>query len=92
MAWPNGRTVRILSVVDAFRVIVPHLRGYGTTPFLSSETVRNAQQSVVAQDIIHLLDALDIQKATLSPVLIGERGRRMSWRCYGLDVAKRWSR
>jgi alpha/beta hydrolase fold len=40
-----------------YRVIVPHLRGYGTTSFLSSETLRNGQPSVVALDIIALMDA-----------------------------------
>ena len=48
-----------------YRVIVPYLRGYGTTRFLSSETFRNGQQSVVALDIIALMDALKIQKAIL---------------------------
>ena len=46
-----------------YRVIVPYLRGYGTTRFLSSETPRNGQQSVLAVDAIALMDALDIQKA-----------------------------
>jgi pimeloyl-ACP methyl ester carboxylesterase len=50
-----------------YRVIVPYLRGYGTTRFLSSETVRNGQPSVVALDLIALLDALKIQK----PILAG---------------------
>ena len=48
-----------------YRVIVPYLRGYGTTRFLSSETVRNGQQSVIAVDIIALMDALKIEKATI---------------------------
>ena len=48
-----------------YRVIVPYLRGYGTTRFLSSETFRNGQQSVVALDIIALMDALKIEKAIL---------------------------
>jgi pimeloyl-ACP methyl ester carboxylesterase len=48
------------------RVIVPYLRGYGTTRFLSNDTVRNGQQSVVAVDIIALMDALKIEKATLA--------------------------
>jgi pimeloyl-ACP methyl ester carboxylesterase len=46
-----------------YRVIVPYLRGYGSTTFLSSETFRNAQQSVVALDVIALMDALKIDKA-----------------------------
>ncbi len=49
-----------------YRAIVPYLRGYGTTSFLSSETFRNAQQSVVAVDIIALMDALKIEKAILA--------------------------
>jgi pimeloyl-ACP methyl ester carboxylesterase len=48
-----------------YRVIVPYLRGYGTTSFLSAETVRNGQQTVVALDIIHLMDALQIHKAII---------------------------
>jgi pimeloyl-ACP methyl ester carboxylesterase len=48
-----------------YRVIVPYSRGYGTTRFLSSETMRNAQQSAVALDIIALMDALKIQTATV---------------------------
>jgi pimeloyl-ACP methyl ester carboxylesterase len=49
-----------------YRVIVPYLRGYGTTRFLSKETFRNAQQSAVGLDIIALMDALKIQKATIA--------------------------
>jgi pimeloyl-ACP methyl ester carboxylesterase len=49
-----------------YHVIVPYLRGYGTTTFLSSGTVRNAQQSAVAQDTINLMDALKIDKAIIA--------------------------
>jgi pimeloyl-ACP methyl ester carboxylesterase len=48
-----------------YRVVVPYLRGYGSTRFLSSEAFRNGQPSVVAVDIIALMDALKIQKATI---------------------------
>src|ERR1700691_1870692 len=48
-----------------YRVIVPYLRGYGTTSFLSSSTMRNGEQAAVALDIIALMDALKIQKAVL---------------------------
>ena len=77
----NGRPVILLhgwpydihSYVDVapllasagYRVIVPYLRGYGTTRFLSSETLRNGQQSAIAVDIIALMDALKIEKAIL---------------------------
>jgi pimeloyl-ACP methyl ester carboxylesterase len=54
-----------LLAAKGYRVIVPYLRGYGTTRFLSSATVRNAQQSAVAQDVIALMDALKINKAII---------------------------
>ena len=78
----NGRPVILLhgwpydihSYVDVapllasagYRVIVPYLRGYGTTRFLSSETPRNGQQSVIAVDIIAFMDALKIEQAIIS--------------------------
>src|ERR1700733_9128251 len=67
--WPydiySYADVAPLLASAGYRVIVPYLRGYGTTRFLSSETFRNGQQSVVALDIIALMDALKIQKATI---------------------------
>ena len=68
--WPYD----IYSFVDVasllasagYRVIVPYLRGYGTTRFLSGDTMRNGQQSAVALDAIALMDALKIDKATLA--------------------------
>ena len=49
-----------------YRVIVPYLRGYGTTRFLSSDTMRNGQQAVLAVDILALMDALKIERAILT--------------------------
>jgi pimeloyl-ACP methyl ester carboxylesterase len=49
-----------------YRVVVPYLRGYGTTRFLSTETFRNGQPSVVAVDITALMDALKIDKAVIA--------------------------
>jgi pimeloyl-ACP methyl ester carboxylesterase len=68
--WPYD----IYSYVDVapllakagYRVIIPYLRGYGTTSFLSSGTFRNGQQSVIALDIIALMDALNIKQAILA--------------------------
>ena len=68
--WPYD----IYSFVDVtpllasagYRVIVPYLRGYGLTRFLSSGTFRNGQPSAVAVDIIALMDALKIEKAILA--------------------------
>ena len=68
--WPYD----IYSFVDVapllasagYRVIVPYVRGYGSTRFLSSDTFRNGQPSAVAVDLIALMDALKIQKAILA--------------------------
>ena len=49
-----------------FRVIVPYVRGYGPTRFLSNDTFRNGQQAAVAMDVIDLMDALRIDKAILA--------------------------
>jgi pimeloyl-ACP methyl ester carboxylesterase len=54
-----------LLAAAGYRVIVPYLRGYGTTRFLSPDTPRNAQQSVLAADIVALMDALKIRQAVL---------------------------
>jgi pimeloyl-ACP methyl ester carboxylesterase len=48
-----------------FRVIVPYLRGYGTTRFLSDATVRNGEQAALAVDVVALMDALTIDRAIL---------------------------
>jgi pimeloyl-ACP methyl ester carboxylesterase len=55
-----------LLAAKGYRVIVPYLRGYGSTRFLSSDTFRNGQQAVVALDIIALMDALKIKKAVVA--------------------------
>jgi pimeloyl-ACP methyl ester carboxylesterase len=68
--WPYD----IHSYIDAssglaeagYRVIVPYLRGYGTTRFLSNETFRNGEQAALALDVIALLDALEIETAILA--------------------------
>jgi pimeloyl-ACP methyl ester carboxylesterase len=67
--WPydiySFADVTPLLVAEGYRVIIPYLRGFGTTRFLSNKTFRNGQQSVVAQDIIALMDALKIKKAVI---------------------------
>jgi len=72
-----------------YRVIVPHLRGYGTTRFLSNDAVRNGQPSAVALDVVSLMDALKIQKAILAGFDWGARSAAIVaalWpeRCKGL--------
>ena len=56
-----------------YRVIVPYLRGHGTTRFLSDRTFRNAQQSAIAMDVIALMDALKIHRAVLAGFDWGSR-------------------
>ena len=58
---------------QGYRVIVPYLRGYGSTTFLSADTVRNAQQSTFALDLIALMDTLRIEKAVLAGFDWGSR-------------------
>jgi pimeloyl-ACP methyl ester carboxylesterase len=48
-----------------YRVIVPYLRGYGSTRFLAPDTVRNGQQAALATDIVALMDALKVKQAII---------------------------
>ena len=57
---------RLLLAAAGYRAIVPYLRGYGTTRFLSSDTSRNGQQSALASDVIALMDALAIDTAIVA--------------------------
>lgn len=49
-----------------YRVIVPYLRGYGTTRFLNIDAMRNGEPAALAQDIVDFMDALKIEKATIA--------------------------
>jgi pimeloyl-ACP methyl ester carboxylesterase len=55
-----------LLAARGYRVIVPYLRGYGTTRFRAAQTFRNGQPTALAVDAIALLDALGIERATLA--------------------------
>jgi pimeloyl-ACP methyl ester carboxylesterase len=55
-----------LLAAAGYRVVVPYLRGFGTTRFLSDATMRNGEQAVLALDVIALLDALEIERAVLA--------------------------
>lgn len=67
--WPydinSYAQVAPILAAQGYHVIVPYLRGYGSTTFLSPKTMRNGQQAALAEDVIALMDALHIQKATL---------------------------
>ena len=67
--WPydihSYAEVAPLLASAGYRVIIPYLRGYGTTSFVNSATMRNGQQGALALDIIALMDALKIQTAIL---------------------------
>jgi pimeloyl-ACP methyl ester carboxylesterase len=55
-----------LLAAAGYRVVIPYLRGFGTTRFLSDATMRNGEQAVLALDVIALLDALGIERAVLA--------------------------
>jgi pimeloyl-ACP methyl ester carboxylesterase len=55
-----------LLTAAGYRAIVPYLRGYGTTRFLSEDTLRNGEQAALAVDAVDLLDALDIERAVVA--------------------------
>jgi pimeloyl-ACP methyl ester carboxylesterase len=75
--WPydihSYETVAPLLAARGYRVIVPYLRGYGSTRFLSSWTFRNGQQAVVAVDVIALMDAPKIKSAIIGGFDWGSR-------------------
>lgn len=56
------------------RIIVPYLRGYGATRFLSADTIRSGEQAAIGHDVLDLLDALKIEKAVLVGFDWGGRG------------------
>jgi pimeloyl-ACP methyl ester carboxylesterase len=68
--WPydiySYADVAPLLAAKGYRVIVPYLRGYGTTRFLSDATMRNGQPSALASDIVAFMDALRIERATIA--------------------------
>jgi pimeloyl-ACP methyl ester carboxylesterase len=68
--WPYDihayADVTPLLAAQGHRVIVPHLRGYGTTRFLSDETLRNGEQAALAVDVTVLMDALEIEQAVIA--------------------------
>ncbi|ALN90964.1 alpha/beta fold hydrolase [Lysobacter gummosus] len=91
--WPYDihtyAEVAPLLAAKGYRVIVPYLRGYGSTTFLSADTPRNGQQAALATDAIALLDALHIDKAIFAGCDWGARTADIMaalWpqRCQGL--------
>jgi len=67
--WPydihSYADVAPILVSEGYRVIVPYVRGYGTTRFLSDESLRNGEQAALAVDVTALMDALEIEQAVL---------------------------
>jgi pimeloyl-ACP methyl ester carboxylesterase len=68
--WPydihSFAEVTPLLTAAGYRVIVPHVRGFGTTRFLSEETFRNGEQAALALDVTSLMDALEVEKAIVA--------------------------
>jgi len=75
--WPydiySFAEVAPILAAKGYRVIVPYMRGFGATRFLSSSTARNSQPSAVAADTVALMDALKIDKAILGAFDLGAR-------------------
>jgi len=75
--WPYDihafEEVAPILAAKGYRVIIPYLRGYGTTRFLSDATMRNGEQAAIAVDAIALMDALKIQKAIVGGFDWGSR-------------------
>src|SRR5256714_1533977 len=75
--WPYDihafEEVAPILAAKGYRVIMPYLRGYGTTRFLSDDTIRNGEQAAIAVDMIALMDALKIQKAIVGGFDWGSR-------------------
>lgn len=75
--WPYDihafEEVAPILAAKGYRVIIPYLRGYGTTRFLSDATIRNGEQAAIAVDAIALMDALKIQKAIVGGFDWGSR-------------------
>jgi hypothetical protein len=90
--WPydiySFTDVTPILVEKGYRVIVPYLRGFGTTHFLSDDTFRNGQQSVIAVDVINLMDALKIKQAVIAG-FDWVHGQRISSLHCGRSVVKR---
>jgi pimeloyl-ACP methyl ester carboxylesterase len=68
--WPydihSYDDVAPMLAAEGYRAIIPYLRGYGSTRFLSQDTFRNGQPSVLAVDAIALMDALEIGEAVVA--------------------------
>src|ERR671924_652608 len=91
--WPydihSYLEVAPLLAAAGYRVVVPYLRGFGTTRFLSDATFRNGEQAALAVDVIALLDALEIERAVVAGFDWGARSADIVaalWpdRCIGL--------
>ena len=91
--WPydihSYTEVVLLLAAAGHRVLVPYLRGYGATRFLSADTMRNGQQAALAVDILAFMDALRIEKAVIAGYDWGARTACILaalWpeRCHGL--------
>ena len=80
--WPydiySHLDVTPLLASAGYRVIVPYLRGYMTTRFLSAATFRNGQQAALGVDVVALMDALGIDQAIIAG-FDWERERPTSW-------------
>ena len=94
--WPydihSYADVTPLLASAGYRVIVPYLRGYGTTRLLSGATLRNGQQSVLGVDVIALMDALWHRRCGHRRIRLGRTARPTSWPPSGPARPRPWCR
>jgi pimeloyl-ACP methyl ester carboxylesterase len=68
--WPydihSFEEVAPLLAAQGYRVLMPYLRGFGTTKFISAQSLRNGQQAALGQDVIAFMDALKVEKAVIA--------------------------
>lgn len=77
-----------LLAAAGYRAVVPHLRGHGTTRFLSDDAPRNAEQSAIALDVVALMDALGTEKAILAGYDWGARTVRAGLQANRRELAR----
>jgi pimeloyl-ACP methyl ester carboxylesterase len=94
--WPydihSFAEVTPLLAAAGYRVIVPFVRGFGTTRFVSDRSPRNGQQAALAADVIAYLDARSASRRPSWPASTGARGRPTSSRRCFRSGARPWSR
>jgi len=75
---------------EGCRALVPYLRGYGPTRFLSDKTPRSGEQAALGTNLLQFMDALNIPRATLNGLRLGRPGRLRRGRRCGPSACAGW--